>query len=94
MRLSEDPIRFDFPANFRRPYLAVSITDFWRRWHISLSTLLRDFLYIPLGGNRRGESRTYINLALVMLLGGLVLITILSIFLPMWNLFSVFSQKM
>ena len=45
---------FHFPVNFRRPYLAASITDFWRRWHISLSTWLRDYLYIPLGGNRRG----------------------------------------
>jgi alginate O-acetyltransferase complex protein AlgI len=57
--------------NFDSPYKADSITDFWRRWHISLSTWLRDYLYIPLGGNRRGEARTYVNLALVMLLGGL-----------------------
>ncbi|HWF46010.1 MAG TPA: MBOAT family protein [Bryobacteraceae bacterium] len=62
---------FHFPVNFRRPYLAVSITDFWRRWHISLSTWLRDYLYIPLGGNRRGRVRTYWNLLLTMLLGGL-----------------------
>ncbi|MFH1742346.1 MAG: MBOAT family O-acyltransferase [bacterium] len=62
---------FEFPRNFNAPYLADSITDFWRRWHISLSTFLRDYLYIPLGGNRKGERRTYINLALVMLLGGL-----------------------
>jgi alginate O-acetyltransferase complex protein AlgI len=62
---------FEFPRNFNAPYIADSITDFWRRWHISLSTYLRDYLYIPLGGNRRGERRTYINLTLVMLLGGL-----------------------
>ena len=62
---------FEFPRNFNAPYLAESITDFWRRWHISLSTFLRDYLYIPLGGNRRGEGRTYANLATVMLLGGL-----------------------
>ncbi len=57
--------------NFDSPYQADSITDFWRRWHISLSTWLRDYLYIPLGGNRRGKVRTYINLMLVMLIGGL-----------------------
>jgi alginate O-acetyltransferase complex protein AlgI len=57
--------------NFDSPYQADSITDFWRRWHISLSTWLRDYLYIPLGGNRRGERRTYANLMAVMLLGGL-----------------------
>jgi alginate O-acetyltransferase complex protein AlgI len=57
--------------NFDSPYKADSITDFWRRWHISLSTWLRDYLYIPLGGNRRGEARTYVNLATVMLFGGL-----------------------
>lgn len=62
---------FEFPRNFNAPYHAVSITDFWRRWHISLSTFLRDYLYIPLGGNRLGERRTYINLTIVMLLGGL-----------------------
>lgn len=62
---------FHFPVNFRRPYLAGSITDFWRRWHISLSSWLRDYLYIPLGGNRKGTTRTYINLMLTMLLGGL-----------------------
>jgi D-alanyl-lipoteichoic acid acyltransferase DltB (MBOAT superfamily) len=59
------------PENFRTPYLAVSITDFWRRWHISLSSWLRDYLYIPLGGNRKGKVRTYVNLMLTMLLGGL-----------------------
>lgn len=62
---------FRFPANFARPYLSASITEFWRRWHISLSTWLRLYLYIPLGGNRKGPVRTYINLMLVMLLGGL-----------------------
>jgi D-alanyl-lipoteichoic acid acyltransferase DltB (MBOAT superfamily) len=62
---------FHFPINFRRPYLASSITDFWRRWHISLSTWLRDYLYIPLGGNRHGRWMTYRNLMLTMLLGGL-----------------------
>ena len=62
---------FVIPENFRSPYLAESITDFWRRWHISLSTWLRDYLYLPLGGNRHGPRRTYFNLAMVMLLGGL-----------------------
>jgi alginate O-acetyltransferase complex protein AlgI len=57
--------------NFDSPYKSDSITDFWRRWHISLSTWLRDYLYIPLGGNRKGERRTYVNLMTVMLLGGL-----------------------
>ena len=62
---------FEFVVNFRRPYLAVSLQDFWRRWHISLSSWLRDYLYIPLGGNRKGAARTYINLMITMLLGGL-----------------------
>lgn len=62
---------FEFLKNFHSPYRAESITDFWRRWHISLSTFLRDYLYIPLGGNRRGPARTYVNLLIVMLLGGL-----------------------
>lgn len=62
---------FHFPINFRRPYLARGIADFWRRWHISLSTWLRDYLYIPLGGNRHGRWMTYRNLMLTMLLGGL-----------------------
>jgi alginate O-acetyltransferase complex protein AlgI len=62
---------FVFPKNFDSPYKAASITEFWRRWHISLSTWLRDYLYIPLGGNRLGTARTYVNLALVMVLGGL-----------------------
>jgi D-alanyl-lipoteichoic acid acyltransferase DltB (MBOAT superfamily) len=64
-------IGFHFVVNFRRPYLAVTLQDFWRRWHISLSTWLRDYLYIPLGGNRRGTVRTYVNLMITMLLGGL-----------------------
>jgi alginate O-acetyltransferase complex protein AlgI len=59
------------PVNFRSPYKATSITDFWRRWHITLSRFLRDYLYIPLGGNRLGEQRRYFNLMLTMLLGGL-----------------------
>ncbi len=59
------------PVNFRSPYKAASIIDFWRRWHITLSRFLRDYLYIPLGGNRRGEPRRYLNLMLTMLLGGL-----------------------
>ena len=62
---------FVFPKNFDSPYLSQSITEFWRRWHISLSTWLRDYLYFPLGGNRRGTARTYANISLVMLLGGL-----------------------
>jgi alginate O-acetyltransferase complex protein AlgI len=62
---------FVIPENFKSPYLSESITDFWRRWHISLSTWLRDYLYVPLGGNRLGPKRTYLNLAIVMLLGGL-----------------------
>jgi D-alanyl-lipoteichoic acid acyltransferase DltB (MBOAT superfamily) len=62
---------FHFPENFRRPYLAASITDFWRRWHMSLSRWLRDYLYISLGGNRHGKLKTYRNLMLTMLLGGL-----------------------
>jgi D-alanyl-lipoteichoic acid acyltransferase DltB (MBOAT superfamily) len=59
------------PLNFDAPYKAVDVQDFWRRWHISLSTWLRDYLYIPLGGNRKGTIRTYINLIVTMLLGGL-----------------------
>jgi alginate O-acetyltransferase complex protein AlgI len=62
---------FTFPKNFDSPYRADSITDFWQRWHISLSSWLRDYLYVPLGGNRKGARRTYVNLAAVMLLGGL-----------------------
>ena len=62
---------FTFPENFNRPYSAVSITDFWRRWHITLSEWFRDYLYIPLGGNRRGTTRTCINMAVVFVLCGL-----------------------
>lgn len=62
---------FVFSKNFDSPYRATSITEFWRRWHISLSTWLRDYLYVPLGGNQRGPRRVYLNLAIVMLLGGL-----------------------
>lgn len=62
---------FQLPENFRRPYSAVSITDFWRRWHISLSNWFRDYLYVPLGGNRKGPHRTYVNLSIVFLLTGL-----------------------
>ncbi len=58
-------------VNFDRPYLALNPSDFWRRWHISLSTWLRDYLYVPLGGNRHGRAKTYRNLMLTMLLGGL-----------------------
>ena len=62
---------FMFAKNFDSPYRAQSITEFWHRWHISLSTWLRDYLYVPLGGNRKGPARTYVNLFIVMLLGGL-----------------------
>jgi alginate O-acetyltransferase complex protein AlgI len=62
---------FEFPRNFDAPYRSESITELWRRWHISLSSVLRDYLYFSLGGNRLGEGRTYFNLAVVMLLGGL-----------------------
>jgi alginate O-acetyltransferase complex protein AlgI len=62
---------FVFPKNFDSPYRSQSITEFWRRWHISLSTWLRDYLYVPLGGSRHGAARTYANLMIVMLLGGL-----------------------
>ena len=62
---------FSLPDNFRYPYAAIGFSDFWRRWHISLSTWLRDYLYIPLGGNRKGPGRTYVNLMITMLLGGL-----------------------
>ena len=60
-----------FPENFENPYLSTSLTEFWRRWHISLSSWLRDYLYIPLGGNRVGRLRSYINLVVTMALGGL-----------------------
>lgn len=62
---------FRLPVNFRTPYQSASVTEFWRRWHISLSSWLRDYLYISLGGNRKGKFRTYINLFITMLLGGL-----------------------
>lgn len=62
---------FSLPENFRYPYAAIGFSDFWRRWHITLSAWLRDYVYIPLGGNRNGKGRTYINLMLTMLLGGL-----------------------
>ncbi|MEM9920874.1 MAG: MBOAT family O-acyltransferase [Bacteroidota bacterium] len=62
---------FDFMENFRYPYIARSVREFWRRWHISLSTWFRDYLYIPLGGNRKGKGRTYFNLLLVFFLTGL-----------------------
>lgn len=62
---------FQFPQNFNSPYKSATITEFWRRWHISLSSWLRDYLYVPLGGNRKGPLRTYANLFVTMLLGGL-----------------------
>src|SRR5690554_1222837 len=62
---------FRLPVNFNSPYKATSLTEFWRRWHISLSTWLRDYLYIPLGGNRRGVVRMYAALMITMLLGGI-----------------------
>ncbi len=62
---------FRFPKNFDAPYKSATITEFWRRWHISLSSWLRDYLYISLGGNRRGKVRTYVNLLITMVLGGL-----------------------
>ncbi len=62
---------FRFPDNFNRPYTATSLGDYWHRWHMTLSRWLRDYLYIPLGGNRRGPKRTYVNLVVTMLLGGL-----------------------
>jgi alginate O-acetyltransferase complex protein AlgI len=62
---------FHLKDNFRFPYAAVGFSDFWRRWHISLSTFLRDYLYIPLGGNRHGAARAMINLIIVMFIGGL-----------------------
>ncbi|VAW18918.1 Probable poly(beta-D-mannuronate) O-acetylase [hydrothermal vent metagenome] len=62
---------FKLPINFNEPYKAISLTNFWRRWHISLSLWLRDYLYIPLGGSRKGNFRTYVNLMITMVLGGL-----------------------
>ena len=70
-RGSAQLLGFHFMVNFRQPYLASSLQDFWRRWHISLSTWLRDYLYFSLGGNRQGPAKTYRNLFLTMLLGGL-----------------------
>lgn len=64
-------IGFHFTENFNAPYVSRSITEFWRRWHISLSSWLRDYLYVPLGGNRRGKFKTYRNLLLTMVLGGI-----------------------
>ncbi len=62
---------FKFPQNFDSPYTALSVQDFWRRWHMTLSRWLRDYVYIPLGGNRKGDGRTYLNLMATMLIGGL-----------------------
>ena len=62
---------FKLPINFNKPYFASSPSDFWHKWHISLSSWLRDYLYIPLGGNKKSKSRTYLNLVIVMFLGGL-----------------------
>jgi alginate O-acetyltransferase complex protein AlgI len=64
-------IGYDLPQNFNLPYLSPNITEFWRRWHMTLSSWLRDYVYIPLGGSRRGAARTYVNLMLTMLIGGL-----------------------
>jgi D-alanyl-lipoteichoic acid acyltransferase DltB (MBOAT superfamily) len=62
---------FHLPLNFNAPYQSTNLTEFWRRWHISLSSWLRDYLYIPLGGNKVGKVRQYLNLMITMLLGGL-----------------------
>jgi alginate O-acetyltransferase complex protein AlgI len=62
---------FKIPKNFNKPYFAISPSDFWKRWHISLSTWLRDYLYIPLGGNKKSNTRTYLNVLTVMFIGGL-----------------------
>ena len=62
---------FSLPSNFRQPYLSCSVADFWRRWHISLSSWFRDYLYIPLGGNRKGKVRKYVNVMIVFLLSGI-----------------------
>ncbi len=62
---------YDFLPNFNLPYISQNVTEFWRRWHISLSTWLKEYLYIPLGGNRKGKARQYFNLFVTMLLGGL-----------------------
>lgn len=63
-------LNITIPYNFNSPYKATSIIDFWRRWHMTLSNFLRDYLYIPLGGNRRGDARRYVNLFMTMLIGG------------------------
>ncbi|CAN5915705.1 hypothetical protein BH11MYX2_BH11MYX2_29130 [soil metagenome] len=68
---SAQVLGFTIPENFRTPYRSVNLQEFWRRWHISLSTWLRDYLYVTLGGNRKGPAMTYVNLTLTMLLGGL-----------------------
>jgi D-alanyl-lipoteichoic acid acyltransferase DltB (MBOAT superfamily) len=70
-RGSANLMGFDLMRNFRHPYFSRSVSEFWTRWHISLSTWLRDYLYISLGGNRKGRARTYLNLMITMLLGGL-----------------------
>lgn len=62
---------FDFPKNFNLPYLSHNVTEFWKRWHITLSEWLQEYLYIPLGGNKKGKFRTYLNLVIVMVVGGL-----------------------
>jgi alginate O-acetyltransferase complex protein AlgI len=62
---------FHFPENFDQPYRSASVTEFWRRWHMTLSRFLRDYVYIPLGGNRKGNLRTYVNLVLVFFICGL-----------------------
>lgn len=62
---------YDFKPNFNMPYISKNVSEFWKRWHISLSSWLQEYLYIPLGGNRKGKARTYINLLLTMVLGGL-----------------------
>jgi alginate O-acetyltransferase complex protein AlgI len=62
---------FELPENFNAPYTAISVQDFWRRWHMTLSRWLRDYLYIPLGGNRKGPTRTSVNIMITMVLGGL-----------------------
>ncbi len=64
-------VGFDFPENFNRPYLSTSITEFWRRWHITLGNFMKNYLYIPLGGNKTSVNRTYVNLATVFVLSGL-----------------------
>src|SRR5690554_2397263 len=61
---------FNFKENFNYPYISKNIREFWRRWHISLSSWFRDYLYIPLGGNQRGKYRTYVNLSIVFILTG------------------------